>query len=74
MVGHGMSAPYIGMLVLCTVGVTVLALRLSRMLTPAQDNPHVRACTPEAPAGTGTEADAPADVAAPRRESVTAVA
>lgn len=40
MVGHGKYASYIGMLVLCALGITVLALRLGRMLTPVQDNPH----------------------------------
>ncbi len=80
MVGHGMSAPYIVMLVLCAVGVSVLALRLGRMLSPAQDNPHIRAFTPDAPAdtvtdtGAGTTAGTAAEAGAPRRESVTAVA
>ncbi|MFD7666335.1 MFS transporter [Streptomyces sp. NPDC059788] len=76
LVGHGMAAPYIGMLVLCAVGITVLALRLGRMLSPAQDNPHIRAFTPDAPAGTVTDtgAETAADADAPRRESVTAVA
>ncbi len=45
MVGHGMYAAYIGMLVLCAVGISVLSLRLGRMLRPAQDNPH-RAVAP----------------------------
>ncbi|MET9297673.1 MFS transporter [Streptomyces sp. NPDC003077] len=40
MVGHGLYAAYIAMLVLCALGITVLALRLGRMLTPVQDNPH----------------------------------
>ena len=40
MVGHGMSVAYIGMLVLCALGITALALRLGRMLSPEQDNPH----------------------------------
>ncbi|MFF9482718.1 MFS transporter [Streptomyces sp. NPDC014733] len=46
MVGHGMSAAYIGMLVLCALGITVLSLRLGRMLTPVQDNPHRAAAAP----------------------------
>ncbi|MEU5586310.1 MFS transporter [Streptomyces chrestomyceticus] len=76
MVGHGLAAPYIGTLVLCTVGISLLALRLGRMLTPAQDNPHIRAFTPDAPAGTVTDtgAETAAGAGAPRRESVTAVA
>ncbi|WP_407289253.1 MFS transporter [Streptomyces sp. BP-8] len=45
MVGHGMYAAYIGMLALCAVGISVLSLRLGRMLRPAQDNPH-RAVAP----------------------------
>ncbi|MEU7206703.1 MFS transporter [Streptomyces sp. NPDC045470] len=76
MVGHGLAAPYIGILVLCTVGISVLALRLGRMLSPAQDNPHIRAFTPDAPEGTVTDtgADTAAGTGAPRREAVTAVA
>ncbi|MFJ9849531.1 MFS transporter [Streptomyces sp. NPDC101150] len=40
MVGHGMYLAYIGMLVVCALGITALSLRLGRMLRPAQDNPH----------------------------------
>ncbi|BCK70275.1 MFS transporter [Streptomyces libani subsp. rufus] len=40
MVGHGMYSAYIGMLVLCALGITGLSLWLGRMLRPAQDNPH----------------------------------
>ncbi|WJY42889.1 MFS transporter [Streptomyces sp. P9-2B-2] len=40
MVGHGMYAAYIGMLVLCALGITGLSLWLGRTLRPAQDNPH----------------------------------
>ncbi|WP_066928594.1 MFS transporter [Streptomyces sp. NBRC 110611] len=40
MVGHGMYVAYIGLLVVCAVGISVLSLRLGRMLRPAQDNPH----------------------------------
>ncbi|TSB16786.1 MFS transporter [Streptomyces benahoarensis] len=50
MVGHGMSVAYIGMLVVCALGITVLSLRLGRMLTPAQDNPHRAAAVPARPA------------------------
>ncbi|KPC62830.1 MFS transporter [Streptomyces chattanoogensis] len=58
MVGHGMSVVYIGMLVLCSVGISVLSLRLGRMLRPVQDNPHRQV----------------AAVPAPRTESVAAAA
>ncbi|MFJ9417096.1 MFS transporter [Streptomyces sp. NPDC101227] len=40
MVGHGMYLAYIGMLVVCALGITALSLRLGRMLRPVQDNPH----------------------------------
>ncbi|MGP8300854.1 MFS transporter [Streptomyces inhibens] len=40
MVGHGMYMAYIGMLVVCALGITGLSLRLGRMLRPGQDNPH----------------------------------
>lgn len=40
MVGHGMYSAYIGMLVLCALGITGLSLWLGKMLRPAQDNPH----------------------------------
>ncbi|MFH9229702.1 MFS transporter [Streptomyces lydicus] len=40
MVGHGMYVAYIGMLVICAFGITVLSLWLGRMLRPGQDNPH----------------------------------
>ncbi|MFJ9612967.1 MFS transporter [Streptomyces noursei] len=46
MVGHGMHVAYIAMLVACAVGISVLALRLGRMLTPAQDQPHRVATLP----------------------------
>ncbi|MFH9420539.1 MFS transporter [Streptomyces sp. NPDC017529] len=71
MVGFGLSAPYIGMLVLCAVGISLLALRLGRMLSPAQDNPHLRAIAPASQEAAAADAEVPA---VPRRESVTAVA
>ncbi|MCR8580010.1 MFS transporter [Streptomyces sp. SID8375] len=40
MVGHGMYAAYIGMLVVCALGITGLSWWLGRMLRPDQDNPH----------------------------------
>ncbi|UNO41204.1 MFS transporter [Streptomyces sp. MST-110588] len=55
MVGHGMYAAYIGMLVLCALGITLLALRLGRMLTPAQENPHRALTLPPAPRAEVTE-------------------
>lgn len=71
MVGFGLSAPYIGMLVLCAVGISLLALRLGRMLSPAQDNPHVRVIAPASQEAAAADAEVSA---VPRRESVTAVA
>ncbi|MER7400772.1 MFS transporter [Streptomyces sp. NPDC000151] len=47
MVGHGASAAYIVMLILCALGVSALALRLGRMLTAAQDNPQAVAAPAE---------------------------
>ncbi|MEV6318419.1 MFS transporter [Streptomyces sp. NPDC051776] len=64
MAGSGMYVAYIAMLIGCSLGITVLALRLGRRLTPAQDKP-VRAPHRE-PAGDGTVA---ARVPAPRAES-----
>ncbi|MDK1472989.1 MFS transporter [Streptomyces sp. 549] len=46
MAAHGAYAAYIVMLVLCSVGVSVLALMLGRRLTPAQDNPQLRTPSP----------------------------
>ncbi|WP_431047657.1 MFS transporter [Streptomyces sp. P1-3] len=37
--GAGLYTPYIVMLVVCSLGITALALRLGRHLTAAQDNP-----------------------------------
>ncbi|MFE7661204.1 MULTISPECIES: MFS transporter [Streptomyces] len=59
MVGHGMYATYIGMVVLCALGITVLSLRLGRLLSPAQDNPH-RSAPPVPAARTEAEAVEPA--------------
>ncbi|GAA2910979.1 MFS transporter [Streptomyces thioluteus] len=39
MAGAGLYAPYIVLLVLCSLGISVLALRMGSRLTPAQDNP-----------------------------------
>ncbi|MGK5631661.1 MFS transporter [Streptomyces sp. URMC 123] len=39
MVGAGLYGSYIVMLVLCSLGITALALRMGRRLTFAQDNP-----------------------------------
>ncbi|MEE4424761.1 MULTISPECIES: MFS transporter [Streptomyces] len=56
MVGHGMYAAYIVMLVVCALGITVLSLRVGRMLRPWQDNPHRTA-----PAATVPAARVPAE-------------
>ncbi|MFI1967178.1 MFS transporter [Streptomyces pathocidini] len=58
MAGAGMYVAYIAMLIGCSLGITVLALRMGRRLTPAQDSPF----------------RAPAPVPTPRaeREPVTA--
>lgn len=37
--GAGWYVAYIAMLVVCSLGISVLALRMGRRLTPAQDNP-----------------------------------
>ncbi|WP_370419871.1 MFS transporter [Streptomyces sp. QH1-20] len=39
MAGAGMYVTYIAMLVVCSLGISALALRMGRRLTPAQDNP-----------------------------------
>ncbi|MFF8789999.1 MFS transporter [Streptomyces sp. NPDC015125] len=57
MVGHGMYGAYIGMLVVCALGITALSLWLGRMLRPAQDNPH-RAVAPLPAARVPAEAEA----------------
>ncbi|MGW7487054.1 MFS transporter [Streptomyces sp. NPDC054786] len=57
MVGHGMYVTYIGMLVVCALGITGLSLWLGRMLRPAQDNPH-RAVAPLPAARVPAEAEA----------------
>ncbi|UQA97906.1 MFS transporter [Streptomyces halobius] len=59
MVGHGMYVAYIGMLVLCALGISGLALRLGRMLSPAQDDPRRAMASVPAP-----RAEAPERVAA----------
>ncbi|GAB3960536.1 MFS transporter [Streptomyces sparsus] len=46
MAAQGAYAAYIVMLVFCSLGVSALALRLGRRLTPAQDNPMLRAASP----------------------------
>ncbi|WP_229820751.1 MFS transporter [Streptomyces abikoensis] len=57
LVGLGLSGVYVTLLIMCSLGITALALRLGRRLTAAQDNPLVaRAQRARAagPAGTGT--------------------
>ncbi|MEU1817895.1 MFS transporter [Streptomyces roseifaciens] len=39
MAGGGLYHAYIAMVIACSLGITALALRLGRRLTPAQDNP-----------------------------------
>ncbi|MEH6379495.1 MFS transporter [Streptomyces sp. KLMMK] len=39
MAGGGLYVAYIAMVIACSLGITALALRLGRRLTPAQDNP-----------------------------------
>ncbi|MFD7923808.1 MFS transporter [Streptomyces sp. NPDC059740] len=51
MVGHGLYTAYIGLLLACALGVTVLSLRLGRLLAPAQDRPHPREASPSEPGG-----------------------
>ncbi|MBW1604572.1 MFS transporter [Streptomyces sp. JJ66] len=57
---RGAYAAYVVLLVGCALGVAVLALRLGRRLTPAQDNPRLRA----APAAPVREAERPVVAAA----------
>lgn len=49
MAGAGMWGAYIGMLVAFSLGITWLALRMGRGLTPAQDNPHAVVPAPREP-------------------------
>ncbi|MGP3985053.1 MFS transporter [Streptomyces sp. KR80] len=59
MAGASMYGPYIALLIGCSLGITVLALRLGRSLTAAQDSP-LRAA-PQAPRTPGAvTASAPA--------------
>ncbi|MCC3779579.1 MFS transporter [Streptomyces sp. UNOB3_S3] len=41
LVGMGLSGVYVTLLIMCSLGITALALRLGRRLTVAQDNPFV---------------------------------
>lgn len=50
MAGAGMWGAYITMLIACSLGITVLSLRMGRRLTPAQESPHRVAATVTAPA------------------------
>ncbi|MFC5724775.1 MFS transporter [Streptomyces gamaensis] len=60
MAGGGMYGAYIVLLIVCALGITALALRLGRRLTPEQDNPRLLARRSEPVAGS---AAAPAPVA-----------
>ncbi|MER5974536.1 MFS transporter [Streptomyces sp. NPDC002055] len=62
--GAGMYTEYIVLLLACSLGITVLALRLGQRLTPAQDRPHRT--------GAPAEAAAPVVIPAQRAESVPA--
>ncbi|MFE6744007.1 MFS transporter [Streptomyces tubercidicus] len=67
MVGHGMYGAYIGMLVVCSLGITGLSWWLGRMLRPAQDNPHRAVAgvpTARVPAEAKADSDADAVVCA----------
>ncbi|MFG2195909.1 MFS transporter [Streptomyces sp. NPDC048639] len=59
MAGAGMYVAYIAMLIGCSLGITVLALRMGRHLTPAQDKP-VRAPHREPSADAAVAAHVPA--------------
>ncbi|MGX8906896.1 MFS transporter [Streptomyces netropsis] len=70
MAGAGMYVSYIAMLVVCSLGISALALRMGRRLTPAQDNPlrGIIVARSKAPEGAATGevakgADAPERVA-----------
>jgi MFS family permease len=82
MAGAGAYGAYIAMLVLCSLAISVTALRMGRRLTPVQDSPHLAAARvvvrsvpqldasrPEAPAsaqGAPAQAPAPATATAAR--------
>ncbi|MCC5032637.1 MFS transporter [Streptomyces sp. WAC 00631] len=61
MAGAGAYTAYIAMLVVCSLGISVLALRLGRRLTPEQDSP-LRATAPPVPAVAGAETHSAAPV------------
>ncbi|QLE72734.1 MFS transporter [Streptomyces rectiverticillatus] len=46
MAGGGLYVAYIVMVIACSLGITALALRLGRRLTPAQDNPLLAKAQP----------------------------
>ncbi len=62
MAGAGAYTAYIAMLIVCSLAISVLALRLGRRLSPEQDSP-LRAAARPVMAVAGTEATAPAPVA-----------
>ncbi|MZE81179.1 MFS transporter [Streptomyces xinghaiensis] len=61
MAGAGAYTAYIAMLIVCSLGISVLALRLGRRLTPEQDSP-LRAAAPPVPAVAGAETHSAAPV------------
>ncbi|MER0246050.1 MFS transporter [Streptomyces sp. HSW2009] len=76
MAGAGLYTAYIVMLIGCSLGISVLALRMGRRLTPAQDSPYraalARATAPvPAPRTGGAQHGA---IAEPGQEAVTTAA
>lgn len=71
MAGAGAYTAYIAMLIVCSLGISLLALGLGRRLTPEQDSP-LR--TPARPAGPGAARTEPAHVEAARTEPARVVA
>ncbi|MEC4018108.1 MFS transporter [Streptomyces sp. H27-D2] len=53
MAGAGVYTAYIAMLVVCSLGISVLALRMGKRLTPGQDSP-LRVPAPESGSGPGS--------------------
>ncbi|MFF5721608.1 MFS transporter [Streptomyces buecherae] len=76
MAGGGLYVAYIVMLIGCSLGITALALRMGRRLTPLQDNPLHAAIAPATVPGPTprAEADAGAPIVEPQRGSVTTAA
>ncbi len=74
--GGGLYVAYILMLIGCSLGITALALRMGRRLTPLQDNPLYAVLAPAATVTGPTpraEADAGGPIAEPKQGAVTTV-